>query len=178
LSGHWLSGCAPPPEGTMLYQDAFGLRVGGDIGTAAVPIRVPEFLDSHWEYPIVFGIGSDLNYIPMIAAIPIACAIVCAGAGVCFGVCLRACGWNAACLFRCMWDTPICRITGLACLACVIYYGWRLLVRWCPNIRTYIIQCAEKYASPIQFIACVIRLCLNLPPLPDPKPTPTNPITP
>jgi len=44
LSGHWLSGCAPPPEGTMLYQDAFGLRVGGDIGTAAVPKRVPEYL--------------------------------------------------------------------------------------------------------------------------------------
>jgi len=51
LSGHWLSGCAPPPEGTMLYQDAFGLRVGGDIGTAAVPKRVPEYMEQNTEWP-------------------------------------------------------------------------------------------------------------------------------
>jgi len=174
LAGHWLSGCAPPPEGTMLYLDAFGIRVGGNWGTAAVPTRVPEFLDSNSEYPVGFGIGNDLSYTPMIAAIPIACAIVCAGATVCLGACLRVCGWNAACLFRCMWNSVLCRIVGLACLACVIYYGWRLLVRWCPNIRTYIIQCGERYANPIQFIACVIRLCLGIPPLPKEVSTPTT----
>ncbi len=37
LAGHWLSGCASPPEGTMLYQDAFGIRVGRDVSTAAAP---------------------------------------------------------------------------------------------------------------------------------------------
>jgi hypothetical protein len=54
LAGHWLSECASPPEGTMLYQDAFGLRVGGDFGTAAVVKRVPEYLEENREIPHAF----------------------------------------------------------------------------------------------------------------------------
>ena len=53
LAGHWLSECAPPPEGTMLYQDAFGLRVG-DFGMPAVPKRVPEYLQSTVDFPELF----------------------------------------------------------------------------------------------------------------------------
>ncbi|GIV05845.1 MAG: hypothetical protein KatS3mg016_1420 [Fimbriimonadales bacterium] len=44
LAGHWLSGLVPPPSGTMVYEDAFGIRVGGDLSTAAVTNRVPEYL--------------------------------------------------------------------------------------------------------------------------------------
>jgi hypothetical protein len=54
LAGHWLSGCASPPEGTMLYQDAFGIRVGRDVSTAAVPKRVPEYLQFHPDNPTAY----------------------------------------------------------------------------------------------------------------------------
>lgn len=46
LAGHWLSGLTPPPAGAMLYQDWFGVRVGGEFETAGVPKRVPEYLSS------------------------------------------------------------------------------------------------------------------------------------
>ena len=173
VAGHWLSNLTPPAAGQMLYLDAFGVRVGGDFDGAGVPKRVPSCLELGIEYPIIFQPGNDFEIMPMmIGVIPIACAIVCAGAAVCLGACLRACGgWNLHCIFRCMWNSLICRITGIACLACIVYYGWRLLVRWCPNIRTYIIQCGEEYGigRPDKFIFCVIRLCLGIPRLPKPS---------
>jgi len=36
LAGHWLGGCVPPPSGMMVYEDAFGLRVGGDFVATGV----------------------------------------------------------------------------------------------------------------------------------------------
>ena len=50
LAGHWLSECASPPEGTMLYQDAFGLRVGGETAVK----RAPEYLQSTVDFPELF----------------------------------------------------------------------------------------------------------------------------
>jgi hypothetical protein len=53
LAGHWLSGCVPPPSGMMVYEDAFGLCVGG-FGTAAIPKRVPEYLELNSDLPDVY----------------------------------------------------------------------------------------------------------------------------
>jgi hypothetical protein len=50
LAGHWLSECASPPEGTTLYQDAFGLRVGGETAVK----RAPEYLQSTVDFPELF----------------------------------------------------------------------------------------------------------------------------
>lgn len=47
LAGHWLSGLTPPPAGTMLYQDWFGVQVSGEFETAGVPKRVPEYLSDN-----------------------------------------------------------------------------------------------------------------------------------
>ncbi|GIV06820.1 MAG: hypothetical protein KatS3mg017_0022 [Fimbriimonadales bacterium] len=47
LAGHWLSGCAPPPEGTMLYQDTFGLGVS----KLETMMPYPEHLQSVVDLP-------------------------------------------------------------------------------------------------------------------------------
>ena len=37
VAGHWLSNLTPPAAGQMLYLDAFGVRVGGELGTVGQP---------------------------------------------------------------------------------------------------------------------------------------------
>ncbi|MEM0338048.1 MAG: hypothetical protein QW683_09045 [Candidatus Caldarchaeum sp.] len=54
VAGHWLSNLLPPAAGQMLYLDAFGLQVGGDFSGAAVPKRVPEYLEQELELPTIY----------------------------------------------------------------------------------------------------------------------------
>lgn len=85
VAGHWLSSLAPPPAGQMLYLDAFGLRVGGEFGAAAVPKRVPEYMGSNSDIPELFlpeGSNSPMPKVqpmglPLI--IVLLCATACAG---------------------------------------------------------------------------------------------------
>jgi hypothetical protein len=45
LPGHWMSEQEPPGEGSMYYQDSFGVQVvGGDFDPQAPMKRLPDFL--------------------------------------------------------------------------------------------------------------------------------------
>ncbi len=52
LAGHRLSGLTPPPAGAMLYEDWFSVQVGGELETAGVPKRVPEYLTGNPDLPL------------------------------------------------------------------------------------------------------------------------------
>jgi hypothetical protein len=81
LVGHWLSGCVPPPSGMMVYEDALGLRVGGDFVATGVTKRVAEHLELNFDLPDVYLPEEDISVKPM-AAVPVivvlACLAVCA----------------------------------------------------------------------------------------------------
>jgi len=162
LAGHWLSRLTPLPAGRIVCQDRFGVYVSKN------EAHTPEYLASNSDIPDLWLPNEGVEIVPMMAwVIPVACALVCGGAAACLWHCHSSCGgWNLSCIFDCFKSNPLCAGVGLGCLACIIYYGWRLLVRWYPNIRTYIIQCGEEYDNISQFIFCVIRLCTKTPPLP------------
>jgi hypothetical protein len=89
LAGHWLSGCVPPPSGMMVYEDAFGLRVG--LGTAAVVKRVPEYLEENPDTPTYYLAANAGN-----AGDPLECIICLLG-------CRNKRGWELiACISHCM----------------------------------------------------------------------------
>jgi hypothetical protein len=80
LAGHWLSGCVPPPSGMMVYEDAFGLRVGGDFVATGVTKRVAEHLELNFDLPDVYLPEEDISVKPMgvPVIIVLACLTVCA----------------------------------------------------------------------------------------------------
>jgi YD repeat-containing protein len=90
LAGHWLSGCVPPPSGMMVYEDAFGLRVGGDFVATGVTKRVAEHLELNFDLPGVYLPEEPTSVKPMglpIIIIVLGCLTACAGAA--------ASMWNA-----------------------------------------------------------------------------------
>ncbi len=90
LAGHWLSGLVPPPSGTMVYEDAFGLRVGGDLGTAAVTNRVPEYLELNPDVPAAY-LASGNNQPDWIECL------------ICLAGCRKKGGWELlACISACL----------------------------------------------------------------------------
>jgi hypothetical protein len=91
LAGHWLSRLTPPPAATMLYQDWFGVRVGGEVGSQALPNRVPEYLEENPDMPTYYLAANAGN-----AGDPIECAICLLG-------CRKKSGWELiACISHCM----------------------------------------------------------------------------
>ncbi|GIV08477.1 MAG: hypothetical protein KatS3mg019_0568 [Fimbriimonadales bacterium] len=136
LAGHWLSGCVPPPEGTMLYQDAFGIRVGGDVSTAAVPKRVPEYLELNSDLPDVYLPEEPTSFKPMGLPIIIvlACLAACAGTLASIWNAYQICANNPPptgckgaphwicwpnCLLRHGCDGPISLVLCLGCGYCL-----------------------------------------------------------
>jgi hypothetical protein len=64
LPGHWISDMEPPGEGSMFYQDAFGVQVAaGDFSLQAPMKRLPEYLIVHPELPTKYipAQDNDLN---------------------------------------------------------------------------------------------------------------------
>ena len=91
LAGHWLSRLTPPPAATMLYQDRFGVRVGGEVGSQALPNRVPEYLEENPDMPTYYlaaNAGNNGNL---------------AECAICLLGCRKKKEWElAACISQCM----------------------------------------------------------------------------
>jgi len=136
LSGHWLSGCVPPPSGMMVYEDAFGLRVGGDLGTAAVPKRVPEYLELNSDLPDVYLPEEPTSVKPMGLPIIIvlACLAACAGSLASIWNAYQICASNPPpvgcqgaphwicwvdCLIKNGCGGPVSLVLCLACALCI-----------------------------------------------------------
>jgi len=147
LAGHWLSECAPPPGGTMLYQDAFGLRVGGNPGTFAVAQRVPEYLELNSDLPDVYLPEESYSVkpmgLPIVVIAILGCLTACAGAG--------AAMWNA-------YDICANNPPPDGCKGAPHWICWPncLLKHGCVDGPVYFFLCA----------ACVYCICvvLRLPP--------------
>lgn len=116
LAGHWLSSLVPPHAGQMWYLDAFGVQVRGDFGRAAVPKRVPEYLEPNPEMLFPTFIMAPMS-IPAICAIPCAVAGACAAAGLAYIIgCMVGC-YGSPDFWRCVgqciakipsWIIPRC----------------------------------------------------------------------
>ncbi len=167
LAGHWLSGCVPPPSGMMVYEDAFGLRVGGDFVATGVTKRVAEHLELNFDLPDVYLPEEDISVKPMgvPVIIVLACLTVCAASlpsmwnayQVCANNpppdgCLGAPHWicYAGCLIRNGCGGPVSLVLCLSCALCICV-GLRLPPKFCKSL-------AEK-----------VKEILNLPKKPKPK---------
>ncbi len=176
LAGHWLSDPASPDAGQMLYQDAFGLWVGGDFSWAALPSlpeRVPEYLKPNPDEP---------HYVAAMA-IPAICAIPCAGAGLCIAAglayiagCLVGCRGKSdywGCVVGCISRIPgwILTICGAALAACILCILWPIigrglgridegLDRLCPGYKVIIPKCLREAGSDyLKLIGCILDEC-------------------
>ncbi|GIV06723.1 MAG: hypothetical protein KatS3mg016_2298 [Fimbriimonadales bacterium] len=179
LAGHWLSGLVPPPSGTMVYEDAFGLRVGGGLGTAAV--LEPEYLRVVDDLP-PSSYGVMLAGVPAICAIPCGISGLCALAGLAYLLgCIAGCRGASdywGCVAGCLagipdWIIVGCGIALIGCIICLllpilpgIISGIgrinQLLEKLCPGYKLIIAKCMREAGSDyVKLIGCIVEECVK-----------------
>ena len=170
LAGHWLSGLVPPPSGTMVYEDAFGLRVGGDLGTAAVTNRVPEYLELNPDVPDIYLPEEPTLVNPMsLPIIVLGCLAVCAASLAFMWNAYHICATNPPpvgcagaphwvcwpnCLAQHGCGGPVSLVVCLGCALCVCV-ALRLPPKVCRSIAEHIRK-KMNLPKPKKYITGVI----------------------
>ncbi len=173
LAGHWLSGLTPPPAGAMLYQDWFGVRVGGTFESTDESAYLPKYLEEVRDLPYLY-IGES-EYVPMGIGVG-ACVVACACGAFCLYYllsCISDCQRSMnpfECARVCLESLPgwvqfLCGACLSACLFCI----QRNLCR--PSV---IVDCTLHCLGRGLIGYCVFGKCVCLPirffPRPIPKP--------